>query len=137
MVDVLYSYFGNVSVCSCIMEMTMKIFGVGICLAIILGAILQVGYHLFIDINAALFVLGGATGFLVFKKDPRSRIKNFGQGAVYFGWLGTLIGLIAITGNRFMVWGDVEKMGPALAVAMLTIFYGYAIKMVTIALTGD
>ena len=48
-------------------------------------------------------------------------MKNFGVGAVYFGWLGTLVGLIAITGNRFMVWGDVEKMGPALAVAMLTI----------------
>ena len=115
----------------------MKIIGVGICFAIILGAILQVGHHLFIDINAALFVLGGATGFLVFKKDLGNHIKNFGQGAVYFGWLGTLIGLIAITGNRFMVWGDVEKMGPALAVAMLTIFYGYTIKIVTIAFTKD
>ena len=115
----------------------MKITGVGICLAIILGAIMQVGHHLFIDINAALFVVGGATGFLVLKKKQSNRIKNFGQGAVYFGWLGTLIGLIAITGNRFMVWGDVEKMGSALAVAMLTIFYGYVIKMVTIALTED
>ena len=115
----------------------MKIVGVGICCAIILGAILQVGHHLFVDINAALFVLGGATGFLVFKKDSGNHIKNFGQGAVYFGWLGTLIGLIAITGNRFMVWGDVEKMGPAIAVAMLTVFYGYTIKMVTIALTED
>jgi hypothetical protein len=28
-----------------------------------LGAILQIGHHLFTDINAALFVLGGATGF--------------------------------------------------------------------------
>ena len=50
---------------------------------------------------------------------------------------GTLIGLIAITGNRFMVWGDVEKMGPALAVSMLTILYGYSIKLVTNALTKD
>ena len=66
-----------------------------------------------------------------------NHIKNFGQGAVYFDWLGTLVGLIAITGNRFMVWGDVEKMGPALAVAMLTILYGYIIKLVTIALTED
>ena len=66
-----------------------------------------------------------------------NHIKNFGQGAVYFGWLGALVGLIAITGNRFMVWGDVEKMGPALAVAMLTILYGYIIKLVTIALTED
>jgi len=115
----------------------MKILGIGICLAIILGAVLQIGHNLFIDINSALFVVGGATGFLVFKKDSGNHIKNFGQGAVYFGWLGSLLGLIAITGNRFMVWGDVEKMGPALAVAMLTILYGYAIKMVTIALTED
>ena len=115
----------------------MRIVGVGICLAIIFGAILQVGHHLFVDINAALFVFGGAAGFVFFKKDPINRIKNFGQGAVYFGWLGTLIGLIAITGNRFMVWGDVEKMGPALAVAMLTILYGYTIKLITIAFIKD
>jgi flagellar motor component MotA len=115
----------------------MKIMGIGICLAILLGAILQIGHHLFIDINSALFVVGGATGFLVFKKNSVNQLKSFGQGAVYFGWLGTLVGLIAITGNRFMVWGDLEKMGPALAVAMLTILYGYTIKMVIIALTED
>ena len=40
----------------------MKVMGVGICFAIMLGAILQIGHHLFIDINAALFVFGGATG---------------------------------------------------------------------------
>ena len=115
----------------------MKILGIGICFAIMLGAILQIGPHLFIDINSALFVFGGATGFLVLKKSSGDHIKNFGQGAVYFGWLGTLFGLIAITGNRFMVWGDIEKMGPALAVAMLTIMYGYIIKLVTIAFVED
>ena len=115
----------------------MKVLGIGICFAIILGAILQIGYNLFIDLNSALFVLGGATGFLVFKNNTGNHIKNFGQGAVYFGWLGALIGLIAITGNRFMVWGNVEKMGPALAVAMLTILYGYTIKLITIAFIED
>ena len=115
----------------------MKILGIGMCFAIMLGAILQVGYHLVIDINSALFVLGGATGFVFFKKNSGNHIKNFGQGAVYFGWLGTLVGLISITGTRFMVWGDLEKMGPALAVALLTIFYGYTIKLVTIALAED
>ena len=112
----------------------MKIVGLGICFAIMLGAFLQIGINLFFDLNAALFVLGGATGFLVMKNDPSRHFANFGQGAVYFGWLGTLLGLIAITGNRFMVWGDVEKMGPALAVSMLTILYGYLIKLLCIAL---
>ena len=68
---------------------------------------------------------------------PENHIANFGNGAVYFGWLGTLIGLIAITGNLFMVWGDVEKMGPALAVSMLTILYGHSIKLVAIALAKN
>ena len=115
----------------------MKIFGLAICFAIMLGAFLQIGPHLFLDLNSALFVLGGATGFLVMKNSPDEHVANFGEGAVYFGWLGTLIGLIAITGNRFMVWGDVEKMGPALAISMLTILYGYSIKLVTNALAKD
>ena len=131
------STYGNVSLWSNTRETEMKILGIGICFAIMLGAILQIGHHLFIDINSALFVLGGATGFLVFKKNSGNHIKNFGQGAVYFGWLGTLIGLIAFTNNTFMVWGDVEKTGQALALAMLTILYGYIIKLVTIALTED
>ena len=115
----------------------MKIFGLVICFAIMLGAFVHIGPHLFVDLNSALFVIGGATGFLIMKNNPDEHIANFGQGAVYFGWLGTLVGLIAITGNRFMVWGDVEKMGPALAVSMLTILYGYSIKIVTTALAKD
>ena len=115
----------------------MRIIGLAICFAIMLGAFVQIGPHLFVDLNSALFVIGGATGFLIMKNKPDEHIANFGQGAVYFGWLGTLIGIIAITGNRFMVWGDVEKMGPALAVSMLTILYGYSIKLVTTALAKD
>ena len=115
----------------------MKILGIGICFAILLGAFVQIGPNLYLDLNSALFVLGGATGFAVMKNNPKTRIDDFGQGAVYFGWLGTLVGLIAITGNSFMVWGDVEKMGPALAVSMLTILYGYTVKLATIALSKD
>ena len=112
----------------------MKFLGVAICLGIIAGAAATVGIHLFVDVNSLLFVLGGATGFAVMKNNSGEHIANFGEGAVYFGWLGTLIGLIAITGNRFSIWGDVDKMGPALSVAMLTILYGYSVKLITIAL---
>ena len=115
----------------------MKILGIGICFAIMLGAFLQIGPDLYLDINSAIFVLGGATGFLVMKNKPENHIRNFGQGAVYFGWLGTVVGLIAITGTPSFVWGDVEKTGPALAVAMLTVLYGYMVKLVTIALAED
>ena len=115
----------------------MKFLGLAICLGIITGAAVTVGIHLFFDMNSLVFVLGGATGFLVMKNDPEKHVVNFGDGAVYFGWLGTLIGLISITGDRFSAWGDVDKMGPALAVAMLTILYGYSFKLITIVLARD
>ena len=117
--------------------MAIRLVGLAICLGTIIGAAATVGFHLYFDILSLLFVLGGAIGFLIMNGNLGSHMKNFAVGAVYFGWLGALVGLIVITGNRFMVWGDVEKMGPALAVVMLTILYGYIIKLVTIALTED
>ena len=89
------------------------------------------------DILSLLFVLGGAIGFLIMKGNPENHMNNFGDGAVYFGWLGTLVGLIAITGNRFLVWGDIEKMEPALTVSMLPILYGYTVRLINIALSRD
>ena len=115
----------------------MKILGLAICLGTIIGAAATVGIHLYFDILSFLFVLGGAIGFLIMKQDQENYIANFGEGAVYFGWLGTLVGLIAITGNRYLTWGDVDKMGPALAVSMLTLLYGYSIKLISIALAKD
>ena len=115
----------------------MKILGIAICFTIILGAFFHTGPHLYLDINSAIFVLGGATGFMVMKNKPENHLQNFGQGAVYFGWLGTAVGLIAITGTPSFVWGNVEKLGPALAVAMLTVLYGYLVKLVTSGLAKD
>ena len=114
-----------------------KILGFGICFAIMLGAFFHTGPNLYLDINSAIFVLGGATGFVVMKNKQENHLQNFGQGAVYFGWLGTVVGLIAITGTPSFVWGNVEKLGPALAVAMLTVLYGYMVKLVTIGLAQD
>ena len=118
-------------------EDVMKFLGLAICLGTLVGAAATVGIHLYFDILSFLFVLGGAIGFLVMKNKPENHLQNFGQGAVYFGWLGAVVGLVAITGTPSFVWGDVEKMGPALAVSMLTVLYGYSLKLVTIALTED
>ena len=118
-------------------EDVMKFLGLAICLGTLVGAAATVSIDLYVDILSFLFVLGGAVGFLVMKNKPENHLQNFGQGAVYFGWLGTVVGLIAITGTPSFVWGDVEKLGPALAVAMLTVLYGYSLKLVTIALTED
>ena len=114
----------------------MKILGLAICLGTIIGAAATVGIHLYFDILSFLFVLGGAIGFLIMKQDQENYVPA-SKGAVYFGWLGTLVGLIAITGNRYLTWGDVDKMGPALAVSMLTLLYGYSIKLISIALAKD
>lgn len=110
-----------------------KLVGLLIAIFIIFGAVSIVGFQLFNDIHSIFFVLGGATGYSFLKSRRSDWIKNLGNGAVYFGWLGTLIGLIAIAGNRVDVWGDMDKIGPALAVAMLTIFYGYLLKLITMA----
>mgnify|MGYP001180359214 FL=1 len=110
-----------------------KFIGLLIVIFIIFEAVSIVGFQLFNDIHSILFVLGGATGYSFLKSNRNDWVKNIGNGAVYFGWLGTLIGLIAIAGNRFDVWGDMDKMGHALAVAMLTIFYGYLLKLITVA----
>ena len=110
-----------------------KLTGLLIVIFMIFGAVSIVGFQLFYDVHSILFVLGGTTGYSFLKSSRKDWIKNIGNGAVYFGWLGSLIGLIAIAGNRFNVWGDMDKMGPALAVAVLTIFYGYLLTLVTMA----
>ena len=115
----------------------MKFLGLAICLGTLVGAAATVGIHLYFDVFHILFVLGGAIGFLVMKNKPESHLQNFGQGAVYFGWLGIVLGLIAITGTPSFIWGDVEKMGPALALTMQTVLYGYTLKLVTFALIED
>jgi hypothetical protein len=115
----------------------MKFLGLAISLAIILGAVFHVGPHLYNDIMSGLFVLGGALGFALLKNEPLQVVRNYGAGAVYFGWLGVLIGLIAITSNAFGVWGNVEAMGPALAVSMLPLLYGYSVNLICMAIASD
>ena len=58
--------------------------------------------------------------------------RHEGIGTVYFGWLGTLIGLISICAGAVNIWGDINKTGPALAITLLTLFYGYILKPVTL-----
>ena len=115
----------------------MKYFGLLISLAIVAGAAIQVGPHLYTDIMSVIFVVAGALGFALLRNEPLQITKNFGAGAVYFGWLGTLIGLIAISGNAFGAWDSVSAMGPALAVSMLPLLYGYTLNLVCMAIAAN
>ena len=65
-------------------------------------AILQIGHHLFIDINCTICLRG--TGFLVFKK---IQAINKNSGALLILAARNLVGLIAITGKIY--WG-MEKI---------------------------
>ena len=106
--------------------------GLLICIFIILGAISHVGFNYYYDILSFLFVAGGSVGYGLLKDQKDRFIINCGNGAVYFGWFGTLIGLIALTAGKWNNWGDIDKTGIALSISMLTIFYGYIIKLITL-----
>ena len=109
----------------------LKFLGLFICLFLVLGAMFEIGISLYIDLYSLIIVIGGAVGYSLIKNTKEQFITNFGRGAVFFGWLGLLIGLIALTGGRYNNWGDLDKMGRALAVLLLPVFYGYIIKLIT------
>ena len=114
------------------MDKIKQFIGLLICFIIIIGAISHVGFNYYNDILSFLFVAGGSVGYGFLKNQKDKFIINCGNGAIYFGWLGTLIGLIALTAGKWDNWGDIEKTGLALSVAMLTLLYGYIIKLITL-----
>lgn len=59
-------------------------------------------------------------------KKAISMLKKAGEVAPAMGLIGTLIGLVQMFGNLH----DVSKIGPAMAVALLTTFYGAIISYV-------
>ena len=109
-----------------------KYIGLLICLLIIIGAISHVGFNIYNDILSFSFVAGGSVGYGLLKDQKGKFMINCGNGAVYFGWFGTLIGIIALTAGKWNNWGDIDKTGTALSIALLTVFYGYIIKLITI-----
>ena len=108
--------------------------GLLICLLIITGAISHVGFNIYNDLLSFSFVAGGSVGYGLLKDQKGKFIINCGNGAVYFGWFGTLIGIIALTAGKWNNWGDIDKTGTALSITLLTVFYGYIIKLITIFL---
>ena len=114
------------------MQNSKRIIGMAIPLLFIIGALVTIDFSVYFDGNSALIVIGGACGFMFAADDKKSKVKAFGEGAVYMGWMGSLIGWIAI--SRF-VFNEptLESIGAAFSVSLLTIFYGYLIKLVTMA----
>ena len=67
--------------------------------------------------------------FALATKGDGSFIQKFGDGAVRAGWIGSIIGIIAIFGSEGFASGDMGQIGMALAVCSLTVFYGYLLKL--------
>ena len=100
-------------------------------IGLVIGTILSVSdFGIFFDAPAFGIVIVGAFLYCIAAGgDAVDRIENFGIGAVRFGWLGFLIGIIIMSASNIII--SLDNIGPALAVALLTPFYGYFIKILT------
>lgn len=83
----------------------------------------------FIDLTSLLMVIGGASGFVLCSNGTLSsntRLEAASEGAVISGWLGSLYGAVMISTNV----SDLDALGPAISIALLTVTYGYFVKAV-------
>ena len=108
----------------------MRIIGILIIIGMVVGAVSTIDYSKFIDLPSLLLVVGGSLGYVLAKGKSNNFIKNFGDGSVYMGWIGLMIGIVMIGNHQ----ANTENIGPAFSVAFLPILYGYFIKLVTIGL---
>ena len=98
------------------------------------------GLGAFIDINSIVIVFGGAALFALAvggsTQSASAALDNFGTGAVYFGWLGFLIGVVAIARNLDTISDEgglnVIRLGEAASIGMLTVLYGYLTSWVVV-----
>ncbi len=100
-------------------------------IGLVIGTILSVSdFGVFFDVPALGIVLVGAFLYSIAAGgETTDRIENFGIGAVRFWWLGLFIGIIIMSASNIMI--SLDNIGPALAVALLTPFYGYFIQIIT------
>ncbi len=108
----------------------MRIIGVIIIIGIVVGTVSTIDYNKFIDLPSMLLVIGGSLGYVLAKGKSSNFIKNFGDGSVYMGWIGLMIGIVMI-GNHHV---DTENMWSAFSIAFIPILYGYFIKIISTGL---
>jgi hypothetical protein len=95
------------------------------------------GIAAFLDAISLAVVFGGGLALAVAKgglsQSRNQALLNFAQGAVYWGWLGLLVGFVAIAANV----REASALGPAAAIAILTVFYAYIVKWTVMAVIGQ
>ena len=119
----------------------LKVLGfVGMLVILAIAMNMAAGLGAFIDINSIVIVFGGAALFALAvggsTQSASSALDNLGTGAVYFGWLGFLIGVVAIAQNLDTISGEgglnVIRLGEAASIGMLTVLYGYLTSWVVV-----
>ena len=83
-------------------------------------------YLIFIDFPSAIIVIIIA---LAYSFNKSNKIKSFGDGAVYGGWLGFLIGLISMSADFAFNQLNTKDFLLANSVLWLIVLYGYCIKV--------
>lgn len=66
-------------------------------------------------------------------KGPVDALKKMGGDAPAFGMMGTLIGLVIMLGS---MGGDPSAIGPSMAVALITTFYGIILARIILIPIG-
>ena len=103
--------------------------------AVHFGILITVGnIGQYIDFRSFLVVVVIAALFAASAQCEESVVQKFGNGAVRAGWLCAIIGIIAIFGIDYLAFGDMSRIGMALAICSLTILYGYFFKLGTMIL---
>ena len=102
-------------------------------ICIVFGAINSIGIDYFLDLPSAVFVLGIAISSTLCNSGKSYKaVQAFSEGAAFGGWLGAIIGLIAITANSNFDNASVTSSwinnGPALSAILTIVLYGYIIK---------
>ena len=95
----------------------------------IAATLITVGVSQYIDLNSLIVVIVIGALFAAAAKGEESLVQKFGNGAVRAGWLGSIIGIIAVFGSDGFAAGDLSMLGSAMAVCSLTVFYGYFFKI--------
>ena len=84
----------------------------------------------FFHLDALLLVTIGAIGYALADTHSETIFVKIGDGAVYFGWIGVLTAAITIAFNGFM-YNKLEDLGPAVAMMIHPLFYGYFVRLIT------
>ena len=111
------------------MRFGRKILGILLMVGIVLFIMTTLNFNYFFHLDALLLVTIGTIGYALANNHNKTIFANIGDGAVYFGWIGVLIAAIAIAFNGFMQ-NKVEDLGPAVAMMLHPLFYGYLVRLI-------